>query len=156
MTDESKIVATLKAGAGYEAPWLVIHGNTVDEVDETLDQVAKILAKVRTTAAAFAAARPDAAAAEIQGQLGGVAREVQGGPFDGPPASGFQPQQAAPAAPPQAPAGPFAPAAGSSGDPKAWCADHNSPRTLRQGVSKKGFPYKRYDCSVRGCPAVWG
>lgn len=38
MTDDTnkKLTATLKGGAGFDAPWIVIHGDTVEEVTEIL------------------------------------------------------------------------------------------------------------------------
>ena len=34
---EGKIVVTLKGGKGYEAPWIVIHANDVNEANEQLN-----------------------------------------------------------------------------------------------------------------------
>jgi hypothetical protein len=31
-----KVVVTLKGGAGYDAPWIVFHGSTPVEVDQTI------------------------------------------------------------------------------------------------------------------------
>lgn len=48
---ENKIVTTLKAGAGYDAPWIVIHSDTLAEANqmvhdpelkELMDQVKKV------------------------------------------------------------------------------------------------------------------
>lgn len=35
-TGESKVTATLKAGAGYDSPWLVFHGSSVTELLEMM------------------------------------------------------------------------------------------------------------------------
>lgn len=34
---EGKIVVTLKGGKGYEAPWIVVHANSVDEAHKVFD-----------------------------------------------------------------------------------------------------------------------
>lgn len=35
--NDGKIVVTLKGGKGYEAPWIVVHANTVEEANEQLN-----------------------------------------------------------------------------------------------------------------------
>jgi hypothetical protein len=51
---EGKIVTTLKAGAGYDQPWVVIHANSIEESDALLDEkFAEYLAKVKRVAAHF-------------------------------------------------------------------------------------------------------
>ncbi|MDK6577082.1 hypothetical protein QP281_24700, partial [Escherichia coli] len=35
--NEGKIVVTLKGGKGYEAPWIVIHANTIEEANAHLN-----------------------------------------------------------------------------------------------------------------------
>lgn len=37
---EGKIVVTLKGGAGYEAPWITVGGDSVDEIKAQLDDLA--------------------------------------------------------------------------------------------------------------------
>lgn len=37
VTNQSKIVTTLKGGAGYDAPWIVIHSDKVADALETLE-----------------------------------------------------------------------------------------------------------------------
>lgn len=51
---EGKIVTTLKAGAGYDQPWVVIHANSVEESNALLDQkFADYLGRVKKVAAFF-------------------------------------------------------------------------------------------------------
>lgn len=49
-----EIVTTLKGGAGYDQPWVVIHAGSIKESDALLDQeFADYLAKVKRVAAHF-------------------------------------------------------------------------------------------------------
>ena len=52
----SKITATLKGGAGFDAPWIVIHGDTPDEVQAILDDenLKGLLDKTQAVAKYFA------------------------------------------------------------------------------------------------------
>ena len=52
----SKITATLKGGAGFDAPWIVIHGDTTAEVQEILDDenLKGLLDKTQAVAKYFA------------------------------------------------------------------------------------------------------
>lgn len=51
---EGKIVTTLKGGAGFDAPWVVIHASSVEESDALLDQAfADYLKKVQRVASFF-------------------------------------------------------------------------------------------------------
>src|SRR5579875_2533192 len=148
MTDDSnaRVVATVKAGAGFEAPWIVFRADTPEEMRELLDMAAPLYDAVATASAAFRAARPDSAAAEIQGQLGGVKTAEQPGPFAGNPASGYgQPQQAAPLPPTQA----------APNDPRAFCEQHKVSRQYKEGTNKAGKPYKGFFCPSRGCAPQW-
>lgn len=64
----SKITATLKGGAGFEAPWIVVHGETVNEVSDVLQAImsANLLSEVADAAKAFRAASGQPAAAPAQ------------------------------------------------------------------------------------------
>nr|SBO90589.1 Phage protein [Nonomuraea gerenzanensis] len=55
LTDDGKVVITLKGGPGFEAPWIVIHAGSVDEAEDTLDEVYSkgLQHKVTKAAAAF-------------------------------------------------------------------------------------------------------
>ena len=51
---DGKIVTTFKAGAGYDAPWVVIHASSVEESDALLDQKFRdYLDKVKKVAGVF-------------------------------------------------------------------------------------------------------
>lgn len=54
-----KIVVTLKGGAGYDAPWIVFHGGTVQEVNATIQEAfsAGLHETVRKASQAFAPAQ---------------------------------------------------------------------------------------------------
>lgn len=55
MSTDRKITVTLKGGVGFDAPWVVIGGDTLDEVNYQLDQVlaAGTLQKAAQVAIAF-------------------------------------------------------------------------------------------------------
>ncbi|SFI79891.1 hypothetical protein SAMN05216275_10518 [Streptosporangium canum] len=68
-TSEGKIVTTVKYGAGFDAPWTVIHSNSVEEAMATLNEAKALLeltakvarfAKSLDSGTAQAAARPAA------------------------------------------------------------------------------------------------
>lgn len=51
MTDDAKYTATLKAGAGYDAPWLVVRADTPDEMVQALrDAYSTLSAPLAATA----------------------------------------------------------------------------------------------------------
>lgn len=90
----TEIVVTLKGG-DKESPWLVIHGETVDEVDGLLDQsIARLYPKIALAEKLFTARHlaptHDQAVALVQRELGGEAIA---------PAAPIPMQAAAPAAP---------------------------------------------------------
>lgn len=41
MSDEAAYTATLKAGAGYEEPWIVIRAETIEQLDDRLSALAE-------------------------------------------------------------------------------------------------------------------
>lgn len=90
MTDNAKIVVTLKGGPGYDAPWLVFHGNTVAEALDTVSaaEASGLMVAVGKAAEAF----------RTHANVGGV--------LGASPVSPAPQQQAAPAAPQSAPQGP--------------------------------------------------
>lgn len=57
MTENAKVVVTLKAGGGYDAPWVVFHGDTVQEVQAAVQtaELTGLYAVVGKAAEAFAA-----------------------------------------------------------------------------------------------------
>lgn len=54
---DGKIVFTLKGGAGYDAPWIVISGDTVQEATENLKAATLAFGEVTTAAALFSGAQ---------------------------------------------------------------------------------------------------
>lgn len=41
MSDEAAYTATLKAGAGYEDPWIVVRAETIEQLDDRLSALAE-------------------------------------------------------------------------------------------------------------------
>lgn len=61
-TEGTPFKATLKAGGGYEAPWLTVDGDSTEDLAEKLDAVTEeLLQKIADTAALFRAAHTVAA-----------------------------------------------------------------------------------------------
>lgn len=59
-TDEGKVTVTLKGGSGFDAPWIVIHANSVEEADESFDSnLASLMAKVQKAGQHFVSLAPD-------------------------------------------------------------------------------------------------
>lgn len=57
--DEGKVVVTLKGGAGYEAPWIVIHAGSPAEADALLNsEMLELMGKVQRAAGTFRGAAP--------------------------------------------------------------------------------------------------
>lgn len=54
---DGKIVFTLKGGAGYDAPWIVISGDTVDEAVDHLKAATLAFGEVTAAAALFSGAQ---------------------------------------------------------------------------------------------------
>jgi hypothetical protein len=54
---DGKIVFTLKGGAGYDAPWIVISGDTVDEAVDHLKAATLAFGEVTSAAALFSGAQ---------------------------------------------------------------------------------------------------
>jgi hypothetical protein len=54
---DGKIVYTLKGGAGYDAPWIVISGDTVDEATDNLKAATLAFGEVTAAAALFSGAQ---------------------------------------------------------------------------------------------------
>lgn len=57
-TSDGKIVVTLKAGRDYDAPWIVIHGDSVEDVLRHYDdkKFAELMARTRDAARYFGTA----------------------------------------------------------------------------------------------------
>lgn len=64
MSDNAKVVITLKGGPEYDAPWLVIHGDTVQEAGDLLGEIRSkgVMAYIQAAAAEFKEQKTDGAA----------------------------------------------------------------------------------------------
>lgn len=82
--DSSKIVVTLKGGKGFEAPWIVVHAETVEDADATLDALGDLSVKVQRVAAEFSGLAPEQPSAPAQR----APRPQNAVPADAPPAPG--------------------------------------------------------------------
>lgn len=150
MTEQTRpeVNVTLKAGAGYEAPWITVKGFDPEQVNAALEGIAQrgVLATAAKVAAEFAGIYSAAAG------VGAQPVAVQG--TDQQATWGAQPQQAGPTTPaPQAPA----PQAQGAPGPGPVCA--HGPRVWKEGTSKAGNPYKMWSCPSRDrnaqCPPEW-
>lgn len=67
---QSKIVTTLKGGAGFDAPWIVVHSDTVAEAVNTLqgEEMKQLIEAVKSTAAGFTTGGGAPAPKRPQGQ----------------------------------------------------------------------------------------
>lgn len=88
---EGKVTATLKGGAGFDAPWIVIHGDSVADVYEQFDGenaalLADLMEKVANAGKHFSSLGPVKAAASSSG--GGAPQGSQEPPAGAPPAPG--------------------------------------------------------------------
>lgn len=99
--DTAPIVVTLKAGTGYDSPWLVIRGSNPDEVVTKLRSLDGVIEATLEAAGAFAAGRTFGATAQSAPQAAPAPFEQQAAPQGPPPAWGQTPaaqqQGAAPA-----------------------------------------------------------
>ena len=73
-TTDSPVIVTLKGGAGYEAPWIVLRGDTIEEVQGLLENAAnsEFTNLVQDVNAAFR----DAGPAVTQSQAGSPAQST--------------------------------------------------------------------------------
>lgn len=127
-TGEGKITVTLKAGAGFEVPWIVRHANTVAEAvefmqDGQLDELMDLTARK---------------AKEFAKAFGGVAPAA----VPKAPSSGGGNWGSKPKAP-----------AGSSEEPVDTCPDHNCPLVKVDSYTKRDGTAvsARYACPVPQC-----
>jgi gp46 len=77
----SKVVVTLKGGKGYEAPWVVLHCDTVAEANEALSDAALVELLDRASKAGAYFARKEAPAVPVQAS---AAPAGQGSPYGAP------------------------------------------------------------------------
>lgn len=128
VVDRDRLTITLKAGTGYDAPWLVYHASTVEEGIEFLthdryDELADLTArKGKELAKAFGGVAP-AAAPKVPSSGGGN--------------WGSKPKASA----------------GSSEEPVDTCPDHNCPLVKVDSYTKRDGTAvsARYACPVPQC-----
>ena len=140
---DHKLNATLKAGQGYDAPWLTIGSDDPGELHSLLTRFAGVDASVDTAAAVVAAATKLQNFWTAKDTLGGqvVTSQQQQQPAPGPATQFISGQQAAPQQPVQRQAQTQGPGPSCQHGPMAW----------RQGVSKKsGKEYKGWFCQTQG------
>lgn len=126
--DRDRLTITLKAGGGYDAPWLVYHASTVEEgidflTHDRYDELADLTArKGKELAKAFGGVAPTAAPKA--------------------PSSGGGNWGSKPKAP-----------AGSSEEPVDTCPDHNCPLVKVDSYTKRDGTAvsARYACPVPQC-----
>lgn len=163
MADNDKLVATLKAGKDFNAPWLVIHAESPTEMNALLDYISgDLLAKINSVSQQFQGFANAAPLAPTPG----VTQQAA------PPAPVPHPVDNAPAPAPQAPQAPAQQQQG--GSPQApgvnypdgsfkgegWTANTdpegkvsgccNLPLHWRKFTSKAGKPIKGYFCPGPG------
>lgn len=139
MSDENAaITATLKAGTGYDSPWLVVRADTPDQMVQLLDKVAEsgVLAKLVNTSAELIALN------NVNAGLGGKAVQVEaaaGNVTQGPwTQQGTSPARPAPAPQAQAAPGPSC---------------QHGPMTFRQSKPGAAKVWKGYFCPTpQGTP----
>lgn len=117
---DGKVVLTFKGGAGFDAPWVVIHADGIQEAHEFVSGdnaslLAQVMERVQSAAKHFAGMAPASS-----GQRSGGAPRSGGG---------------APAAAQAAPGG-----------ETRQCA--HGEMVFKSGVSKAGKPYKLFSCTA--------
>lgn len=142
MSDHSaKLTATLKAGQGFDSPWIVLYADTPQDLVNLLDAVhlTGLGTKVATVAKGFQA---EYAVSELGTQH--VATET----------TAPQAPAAVPSAPAQTVPNTALPHDGGGATAPAGKTCKHGPMTFRNGTSKKtGKPYSAYFCpSPQGTP----
>jgi len=150
---DGKVTITLKAGDKFDAPWIVVSGDTPAEALDNL----RLLGELGASAEVANAARGLQSVYAIGQAMG----PVQTVPQENPAAAGGQVVQfPTPTAPPQAPpqAAPAAPAQQAPPANAMFCP--HGQRTFRSG-QKNGRKWTAYFCPLpQGhpdqCQAIWG
>lgn len=102
---EHALSVTLKAGTGYDAPWVVVYGDHPSDVEMKLDGITGVLQKATSAAAAFrtlqtlegnGVAVQSAHVEQPAQQSAPPQQQWQSSPPDAAPSWAAQPQQAAP------------------------------------------------------------
>lgn len=134
MSDTSGISLTFKAGTGFDAPWVVIHGDNVDDAGRMLEEVrAKgVFNAVRLAAQEFQTGAVSEAQAiqTVQNAFPGAQVVTQPAPPTTPPGQPYQQ--------PQQPQGNLNPA----------CPDCGGPTQFKSGNGSRG-PYQAYFCTQK-------
>lgn len=78
--DQNKIIVTLKGGAGYDAPWVVVHAANATDALETLndEDLKTVLERAKKIGAFFAGGSAVAQAPASNGQPAGAAQAPGG------------------------------------------------------------------------------
>lgn len=78
--DQNKITVTLKGGAGYDAPWVVVHAANATDALETLndEDLKTVLERAKKIGAFFAGGSAGAQAPASNGQPAGAAQAPGG------------------------------------------------------------------------------
>ncbi|AWY03866.1 hypothetical protein SEA_NEDARYA_49 [Gordonia phage Nedarya] len=83
-SSDGKVVLTFKGGAGFEAPWVVIHADGLDEassfVNEDAGKLAELMTRVQKAAQHFAGQAPAKPAGGGGGSRGGAPQAAQEAP----------------------------------------------------------------------------
>lgn len=122
MSDTAKIVLTFKQGTGFDAPWVVIHADTVDEASSLLQEVRTkgVFPGVRSAAAEFQAITPTEGEAVTT-----ITNAFPGSTVTSAPAPATAP---------------------ASVDPR--CPDCGGSMTYKSGSGKNG-PYQGWFCNTK-------
>jgi hypothetical protein len=141
--DNAPLTATLKAGAGFDAPWLVVRANNPAELAQRLNAV------IDGTVTGPLVAAAQVLASEYSGAAPTPAQQPQQ-TFQQPPAQnqGFQQQQAPQAAP-------AAPQGGGQVETDRWGGTYEhgradapqtmyGPKVLKRATSQAGKPYAQW------------
>lgn len=146
-TTDAPYVVTLKAGASYDSPWIVVRGDTADEVKDRLRDLwsGEVAAAVVATASAFLNTwATEKGGPSPEGAVDNVVRAVSGTVVNDP--VGNSPAPSTPA--------PQAAAAGVETDRWGNTYEHNhpkapetgyGPKVLKRGLSREGNkPYAQW------------
>lgn len=99
MSDDAALVVTLKAGTGYDAPWIVVRGENPDEVTNKLNGLGDVIGATIAAAELFKGAGnagPLLPQAPVQQPQEAPAAPAQGGWGQAPQQQYQQPQAPAP------------------------------------------------------------
>lgn len=139
---DGKIVVTLKDAGGPAAPWIVISGDTPEEVLDLVNRCTALFGATKTASETFQNTKSDSAHAALVSGLGAV--QVQSTVAEHNSAVIQQQQAPAPQVAPQ-----------SVPDGLNFCTQHNQARNYKEGTNKAGRAYKGWFCPMNGCAPKW-